>query len=161
MRSLGLSDTDMWGGYARDLASTGIPLRVDDQPRWGVGKRTSARDLAGLLRAVWLASGGVGPLRAEAPGFTPDVARSLLYLLGSVRDNGTLDREIAGLPGVRVLHKAGWINAARHDSGIVFWPGGVFVVTVMTYRGAGAGVSSDVLAGRVARIALARFSAAP
>ena len=55
---------------------------------------------------------------------------------------------------MRVLHKAGWINAARHDNGLVFWRGGVFVVTVMTYRRGGAGHSSDVLAGRVARVAL-------
>ena len=48
---------------------------------------------------------------------------------------------------MRVLHKAGWINAARHDNGLVFWRGGVFVVTVMTYRAGGAGESSDVLAG--------------
>ena len=144
MTSLGLDDTEMYGGYERDLASAGIPLRVDDQPRWGTGKRTSARDLAGLLRAVWLASGGIGPLRSHAPGFTPDDARYLLYLLAHVRDPGKLDRELGELPGVRVLHKAGWINAARHDNGLVFWRGGVFVVTVMTYRPAGAGQSSDV-----------------
>ena len=38
------------------------------------------------------------------------------------------------LAGVRVLHKAGWINDARHDNGIVLWSGGALVVTVMTYR---------------------------
>jgi len=159
MGSLGLADTLMYGGYARELASRGIPLRVDDQPRWGIGKRTSARDLAGLLRDIWLASGSLGPLRRQAPGFTPDDARYLLYILAQVRDPGKLDRELDGRAGVRVLHKAGWINAARHDNGLVFWRGGVFVVTVMTYRANGAGRSSDVLAGRVARLALARFAA--
>jgi hypothetical protein len=34
----------------------------------------------------------------------------------------------------------------------------VFVVTVMTYRPGGAGESSDVLAGRVAHVALALFA---
>lgn len=158
MASLGLDDTLMYGGYERELSSRSIPLRVDEQPRWGVGKRTSARDLAGLLRDVWLASGGLGPLRVHAPGFTPDDGRYLLYLLAHVRDPGKLDRELDELPGIRVLHKAGWINAARHDNGLVFWRGGVYVVTVMTYRPGGAGESSDVLAGRVARVALARFS---
>ena len=61
------------------------------------------------------------------------------------------------LAGVRVLHKAGWINVARHDNGIVLWPGGALVVTVMTYRPGGAGVASDVLAGKVASAALRRF----
>lgn len=158
MASLGLDDSVMYGGYERELSSRTIPLRVDDQPLWGVGKRTSARDLAGLLRAVWLASGGRGPLRARAPGFTPGDARYLLYLLAQVRDGEKLDREVRELPGVRVLHKAGWIKAARHDNGLVFWRGGVFVVTVMTYRQGGAGKASDVLAGRVAHLALARFA---
>ena len=53
----------------------------------------------------------------------------------------------AACPGSRVLHKAGWIGVARHDNGIVLWRGGALVVTVMTYRSAGAGTSSDVLAG--------------
>ena len=53
-----------------------------------------------------------------------------------------------------VLHKAGWISSARHDNGLVFWRGGVFVATVLTWRGGGA----DELAGRVARTAYDRFS---
>jgi len=56
-----------------------------------------------------------------------------------------------------VLHKAGWIDAARHDAGLVVWQGGIFVAAVMTYRPDGAGVRSDVLAGRVAQAALRRF----
>ena len=60
---------------------------------------------------------------------------------------------------MRVLHKAGWIDVARHDNGIVLWPGGALLVTVMTYRPAGAGVASDVLAGSVAAAALAASAA--
>ena len=74
-----------------------------------------------------------------------------------MRDPGKLDREVGRLAGVRVLHKAGWINVSRHDNGIVIWPGGALVVTVMTFRPAGAGTSSDVLAGKVAAAALRRF----
>ena len=164
MRSIGLVDTEMYGGYSlnsfgdppRTLAGP-IPLRVDSQPSWGYGKKTSAYDLASLLRAVWLAGGGKGPLSTAQPGFSPADARYLLYLLVHVRDPGKLDREVGRLPGVRVLHKAGWINDARHDNGIVLWRGGAAVVTVMTYRAAGLGVSSDVLAGRVAEAAVRRF----
>jgi hypothetical protein len=163
MRSFGLVDTEMYGGYELDAAGDtprllagGIPLRVESQPSWGRGKRTSAYDLASLMRAVWLASGGLGPLRTAQPGFTSADAGYLLYLLAQVRDPGKLDREVGRLPGVRVLHKAGWVNVARHDNGIVLWPGGALVVTVMTYRPAGAGTSSDVLAGRVAAAGLRR-----
>ena len=164
MHSLGLVDTEMYGGYALDavgepprLPAGRIPLRIDSQPGSGRGKKTSAYDLASLMRAVWLASGGRGPLRATQPGFTAGDARYLLYLLARVRDPGKLDRVVGRLHGVRVLHKAGWIPTARHDNGIVLWPGGALVVTVMTYRPAGAGTSSDVLAGRVAAAVLGRF----
>jgi len=164
MRSIGLVDTEMYGGYTLDafgapprLLAGPIPLRVESQPSWGQGKRTSAYDLAALLRAVWLAGGGKGPLSAAQPGFSASDARYLLYLLSHVRDPGKLDRDVRRLPGVRVLHKAGWIDSARHDNGIVLWRGGAFVVAVMTHRSAGAGVSSDVLAGRVASAVLRRF----
>ena len=117
MRSLGLVDTQMYGGYElqaldgppRALAG-GIPLRADSQPSWGRGKSTTAFDLASLLRAVWLASGGRGPLRAAQPGFSAADGRYLLYLLAHVRDFGKLDREVGRLAGVRVLHKAGWVD---------------------------------------------------
>jgi hypothetical protein len=61
------------------------------------------------------------------------------------------------MPGVRVLHKAGWIQSARHDNGLVVWPGGIFVAAVTTWRPEGAGVREDVLAGTVALDALERF----
>jgi Beta-lactamase enzyme family len=162
MRSLGLVDTEMYGGYLveprrLDAHRPPIPSRVESQPSWGVGKRTTAYDLAQLARAVWLASGNIGPLRRVAPGFTRSDARFLMYLLARVRDPGKLDREVRRQPGVTVLHKAGWINAARHDHGLVFWRGGVFVVAVMTHRSRGAGPSSDVLAGRVAAVTLRRL----
>ena len=164
MRSVGLVDTEMYGGYELDafgeprrFLAGPIPLRVDSQPYWGRGKKSSAYDLASLMRDVWLASGGRGPLRAQQSGFTPNDARYLLYLLAKVRDPGKIDREVGKLAGVRVLHKAGWINVARHDNGIVLWQGGALVVTVMTYRPGGAGIASDALAGKVASAALRRF----
>ncbi len=159
MEELGLTDTVMYGGYSRDFSASGnpIPLRVDEQPRFGLGKYTSAHNLAALLRAVWLASDGRGPLHLREPLFSASDARHLLYLLAHVHARGKLDREIGELSGVQVLHKAGWISAVRHDNGLVFWRGGVFVATVMTYRSSGAGVSSDVLAGRVAAVVFARF----
>jgi hypothetical protein len=106
---------------------------------------------------VWLAGAGKGPLRRAQPGFTPADARYLLYVLAHVRDTGKLDRVVGSVPGVTVAHKAGWLGVARHDAGLVFWRGGVFVAAVMTYRSSGAGNSSDLLAGRVASAALQRF----
>ena len=161
MESIGLTQTDMYGGYLLDSvrATSGfgsIPLTTVEQPSWGRGKRTTAFDLARLSRAVWLASGGLGPLRRSVSGFSAADGRYLLRLLADVHDHDKLDR---ALPAhlTRVIHKAGWIDTARHDNGIVFWRGGVFVATVMTYRSWGVGTSSDVLAGQVALAAFRRF----
>jgi beta-lactamase class A len=157
MRSLGLRDTEMYGGYELRTLSAGIPLRVDRQPAYGYGKHTTAWDLSALLRAIWLASGGRGPLRAQQTGFTPADGRYLLWLLVHVSDVPKIDRVRTGNPDVVVMHKAGWVNTARHDAGLVFWRGGVFVASVMTWSSRGVGASADVLAGRVAAAALERF----
>jgi hypothetical protein len=163
MRSIGLERTEMYGGYilgtsldapTRDIAGRGVPLTVVAQPSWGIGKATTALDLARLFRAIWLGSGGLGPLSART-GVTPAEARYLLYLLAHGRDRKKLGRIVTRRPGVVLMHKAGWVKAARHDAGLIVWRGGVFVATVMTHGSAGP--RSDVLAGRVAEAALRRF----
>jgi hypothetical protein len=164
MRSIGLERTVMYGGYilgtelggSREVAGRGVPLNVLDQPYWGIGKATTALDLAMLHRSIWLASGGLGPLGRSRSGVTPDEARYLLFVLARAGDAAKLGRFVRR-GGATVLHKAGWIDAARHDAGLVVWRGGILVASVMTYRAAGAGVRSDVLAGRVAQAALRRF----
>ena len=112
--------------------------------------------MTSLWRALWLASGDQGRSRESQPGFTPADARYLLWLTAHVRDQPKLDTSIAGR-GVDVLHKAGWISAARHDTGLVFWEGGVFVAGVMTYRSYGVSTSSDRLAGPRRGSTLAAF----
>jgi beta-lactamase class A len=150
LRGVGLVDTWMGGGYLRETSGrTPIPVRVESQPSFGCCKYTTAFDLARLFADIHLAAGGLGPLISRyGRDFTPSDARYLLYLLAHVPDRGKLGRYIAGGP-YALLHKAGWISGARHDAGLVYWPGGVFVAAVMTW-GSGVGVSSDVLAGRVA-----------
>ena len=157
MRGIGLTDTLMYGGYATRTLSSRIPVRVNEMPAFGVGKYTTAWDMTSLWRALWLASGGRGRLRASQPGLTPADARYLLWLTAHVRDQPKLDTTFGRDRKVDVLHKAGWISAARHDTGLVFWEGGVFVAGVMTYRSYGVSRSSDRLAGRVAAFTLERL----
>ena len=157
MRSLGLTDSLMYGGYEVRTPSSPIPLRIDEAPGFGVGKYSTAWDMSSLWRAVWLASAGKGPLRSWQSGLTPADARYLLWLTAHVRDLPKLDTTLRSGRDVEVLHKAGWISSARHDTGLVFWQGGVFVASVMTYRSHGVSLSSDRLAGRVAALALERF----
>jgi beta-lactamase class A len=166
MRGIGLERTEMYGGYilgtstgppSRGVAGGGVPLNVVSQPYWGVGKSTTAVDLAELFRAVWLSSGGLGPLMRSGSGVTPAESRYLLYVLARVGDRGKLARIVGTRPGLVVMHKAGWIDAARHDAGLIVWRGGILVAAAMTYRPSGTGVREDVFAGRVAGAALRRF----
>ena len=79
MRAIGLERTEMYGGFVigtsleptREPSARGVPLNVVSQPYWGIGKATTAQDLAQLHRVVWLASGGLGPLGRSRQGSTP------------------------------------------------------------------------------------------
>jgi hypothetical protein len=157
LHGLGIGDTWMGGGYLHGTpVLPPIPVRVDSQPSFPCCKYTTAFDLARLFTDIHLAAGGRGPLIARYGGaFTSSDARYLLYLLVHVTDRGKLGRFLGGGP-YALLHKAGWISYARHDAGLVYWPGGVFVAAVMTY-GSGVGSASDLLAGRAAKLVLARL----
>jgi hypothetical protein len=156
LHSIGLHDTIMYGGYELNTYRP-IPARIEEQPSFGVGKYTTAYDLSTLFRDIWLASGGKGPLREAHPGFSAADARYLIWLLAHVSDAPKLDRFVGRSPSVAVVHKAGWIDSARHDAGLVFWPGGVFVASVMTWSPYGMSTAADTFAGRCSAVALARF----
>ena len=147
MRALGLDDSLMYGGYESPrrpaAVASPIPIRVDSQPAFGLGKYSTAADLARLARAVYLAAAGKGPLLRL--GVSGSEARHLLWVLAQVPDRGKLGRFLRR--GATLFHKAGWIPGARHDNGIVVTTDGAFVAAVMTWRSG----SADVLAGEVAR----------
>lgn len=156
LRLLGIHDSLLYGGYALGTAAARpIPLSVEEQPAFGVGKYTTAYDLARLHTLLHMAAARRGALHRLSGRFSSADARFLMWMLAHVADRGKLDRFLPGR--VRVLHKAGWITRARHDAGIVYARYGSFVAAVMTWRPAGTSSSSDVLAGRVARAALRRF----
>ena len=96
MRSIGLVDTEMYGGYELDALGAsprflagGIPLRVDSQPSWGDRQEDDAPTIS---RACCAPSGSRAAVAARSasaqPGFTAADARYLLYLLAHVRDPG-------------------------------------------------------------------------
>jgi hypothetical protein len=148
-RALGMDDTDMYGGYI--ITQGRIQIRAGAQPSF-VGKRTTAADLATLMRSLNLAAVGQGRLARRA--FRPSQARFLLYLLAHSQVS-RIDRFLPTGKTV-VLQKAGWISTALHDNGLVYWSGGSFVAG-LTWNGRGVGVASDMLAGRIGRAAYARF----
>jgi hypothetical protein len=155
--ALGLRRSHLYGGFLPIGGRRPIPLRLESEPQFGVEKHTTAWDLARLHRYVHLAAAGRGPLVNDLRGaFTAADARFLLFVLVHSADHGKIDRFLRR-PDLAVAHKAGWVERARHDSGLVYWPGGGFVVVVMTWSESGVGTSADVLAGRVAQAALERF----
>ena len=158
LRTLGLYDTEMDGSYIVEPRAkvAPIPIGITSQPYVEPGKYTTAFDLARLIRDVELAAAAKGVLHRRFPSFTPAAARYLLYELAHVQDPGKLSRFLPR--NVEVAHKAGWHSTVRHDNGLVFWSGGSFVATVMTWKSYGVGTDSDVLAGRVAWLALRRFA---
>jgi len=158
VRALGIADTNMYGGYIIEdrLERSAIPLEILGRPSF-IGKYTTAWDLARLERALHLAAGARGALVWRFRGaLTPADARFLLYLLAHAQTRGGLNGVRGG--GVTVVHKAGWITKARHDSGLVYTANGAFVVTVLTWNGNGVGSASDLLATRVARAGLNRLA---
>ncbi|MBW3592404.1 MAG: class A beta-lactamase-related serine hydrolase [Actinobacteria bacterium] len=157
MESLGATDSHLYGGFL-PAASSGppIPVEIESSPVLEIEKYTSAWDLAQLHRFLHLATGGLGGLPDLSGAFTPADARYLVYTLAHSADHGKLDRHLGDGRAI-VPHKAGWIDDSRHDAGLVYSPGGAFVVVVMTWNPNGVGAASDVLAGDVARAALERF----
>jgi hypothetical protein len=152
MRALGLNDSLMYGGYEtprRPSAGAPIPIRVESQPAFGIGKHTTAWDLARLTRGVYLGAAGKGPLLSL--GVSGSEARYLLWLLVQVGDRPKLDWFFDGT--AVSMHKPGWLPSARHDTGIVAFRGGAYVATVMTWQTR----SADELVGRVGLAALDRF----
>jgi hypothetical protein len=149
-RALGMAHTDMYGGYI--VEQRRIPIRANDQPSF-IGKRTTAADLATLMRSLNLAAVGKGSLARLS--FRPPQARFLLYLLAHSQVS-RIDR-VLPRGETTVLQKAGWTRQVLHDAGLVYWRGGSFVAVVLTWNRRGVGASSDVLAGRVGRAAYLRL----
>ncbi len=142
-RSLGMNNTDMYGGYIVQSARPSF-----------VGKRTTAADLATLLREVHLAAGGRGRLATRYRGsFVPGDARFLLYLIAQARPNW-LGRF---LPGVPFVHKPGWITKVRHDAGLAYYREGALQIVVLTWNARGVNSSYELFIARVARAAYDRF----
>ena len=126
------------------------PADASTASRSGAAGRGRARTTsASLLRAVWLASGGPRPAPRRAAGL--HAGRCPLPALPARARRGSRQaRPLRGAAARRARAPQGRLDHRRRGTttGIVLWPGGALLVTVMTYRASGAGVASDVLAGR-------------
>ena len=137
MRSLGLVDTEMYGGYELDALR-----RAAARPRRRRSRSASTASRAGAAaRSTTALRPGEPAARRLARERRPRAAphRAARASRPPMRATCSTSSPTFATParstarsgscaGVRVLHKAGWINVARHDNGIVLWPGGALVV---------------------------------
>jgi beta-lactamase class A len=89
--------------------------------------QSTAEEIGTLLAMVYYCAQGGGPLLAVYPGeITPDECQAIIDLM-ILNEEGNLIRY--GVPeGTPVSHKHGWARATHADAGIVFSPGGDFVI---------------------------------
>ena len=108
-------------------------------------RRTTARDLGGIVRAIHAAAvGNVDALRRT--GLTLHEARLALALLLDARpDGGALVGALR--PGLTVAQKTGYREDVRNAAAVVYTPRGPKVVVVLTYR------PPTIDGGAVARLA--------
>lgn len=98
--------------------------------------QTTPRDMGRLLAYIYGCTQGKGPILETFPGqVTAEECREMVDLM---LQNADRERLVAGLPeGIPVAHKSGWIPDMKADAGIVFSPGGDYVVSIFVWEGGG------------------------
>lgn len=94
--------------------------------------QTTPRDMGLLLVYLYECSAGRGPLLSTFPGdITAAECQDMIALM---KDNADVNRLVSGVPDIPVAHKSGWIDDMKADAGIVFSPGGDYVVSVFGWK---------------------------
>ncbi|UCG23691.1 MAG: serine hydrolase [Chloroflexota bacterium] len=108
--------------YVTPANSTGELLTQPDPTM-----QSTAEEIGSLLAMIYYCAQGGGPLLAIYPEeLTPDECQAIIDLM-VLNEEGNLIRY--GVPeGTAVSHKHGWARATHADAGIVFSPGGDFVI---------------------------------
>ena len=127
---LGLENTFIAVPYEEDLPGTyqtPANQRTDIWTNPDSKMQTTAEDLGLLLEMLYHCAAGGGALLAAYPGeITPDECRLILEVLNQNRIGSLIE---AGIPeGTNVAHKHGWWAETHGDAGIVFSPGGDYVL---------------------------------
>ena len=156
MRSLGLTDSEMYGGYEtrKPSAASADPDPRRESADFGVGKYTTAcgSRTAGARRLSRAASA-----RGRCSGSASARPRPATCCGCSRRHptaaSSTASSAAVSARGPLSCTRPAGCTAARHDNGVVAFWGGAYVATVLTWQTARA----DELAGRVSFAALQRF----
>lgn len=133
MNYLGLHNTFMVAPYDADCPysiTTPANSRTDINTRPDICMQTTPLDMGLLLEMIYQCSQGGGTLMVAYPdAFTAEECSEMLAWLGKNEFDNLIE---AGLPeGTVVAHKHGFGDGGPHaDAGIVFSPGGDFVLIV-------------------------------
>lgn len=114
--------------YRRTTYNTPANSRPDLPSAPDPTRQTTAEEMGALLAMIYqCAKNGGGTLMAVYPGdYTPQECQAILDLM-VLNEEGNLIRY--GVPdGVPVSHKHGWIPDTHGDAGVVFTPGGDYVI---------------------------------
>jgi len=137
MRYLGLVNTFMATPYDEDVLpqhiSTPANQRTDVNTNPDPFMQTTPQDMGRLLEMIYQCAKGGGTLIAAYPDeITPEECQAMLDIMSQNRIGALIE---AGVPeGTRVAHKHGWVGDTHGDAGIVFSPGGDYVLCVYLYH---------------------------
>jgi len=140
LEQLGLGQTYIVAPYAPDPSITPEPVRAPitsaDQQRAEPDpfNQITVDQLGWLLGSIYqCAANGSGPLITGFPGaYTAQECQQMLYLMSNNHINALTE---AGVPlETRIAHKHGWIPDTHGDAGIVYTPGGNFVLVVVLHN---------------------------
>ena len=137
MRQIGLANTFMATPYDEDRPPPHIvtPANsrrdVDTEP--DPYMQTTPQDMGLLMEMIYQGARGGGTLIAAYPDqITSEECQAMLKFMkgnhiGSLIEEGSPE-------GTPIAHKHGWIGDTHADAGIVFSPGGNYVLVIFLYR---------------------------
>ena len=136
MNRLGLKNTFMAAPYdEKDVAAnittpanSGTGVSADPDPFI----QTTPLDIGLLLEMIYQCSHGGGALILTYPeALTADECREMIKWMSQNRIDNLIE---AGVPaGTAVAHKHGWISDTHADAGLVFTPGGDYVLVIFLH----------------------------
>ncbi len=156
MKLIGLVNTFMATPYDEDVLpqhiSTPANQRTDVSTNPDPFMQTTPQDMGRLLEMIYQCAKGGGTLIAAYPDeLTPDECQAMLDTMSQNRIGALIE---AGAPeGTPVAHKHGWVGDSHGDAGIVFTPGGDYVLCIYLYH-------TDWLEWEVSSPLMARISEA-
>ena len=156
MKLIGLANTFMATPYDEDVLpqhiSTPANQRTDVSTNPDPFMQTTPQDMGRLLEMIYQCANGGGTLIAAYPNeLTPDECQAMLEIMSENRIGELIE---AGVPeGTPVAHKHGWVGDSHGDAGIVFTPGGDYVLCIYLYH-------TDWLEWEVSSPLMARISEA-